>query len=149
VSKLLRRQDWRTRLGAWATTQVGKQFVWGQTDCASLAREALCQMFGRDLIPVAVDYSTAYGATRALAQFGDIGSYLEELGAERTTPAFLRAGDIVLMDEPTEAVGGVALMICLDSRRCLMTGPNGVSETLLANDAAAAVYSLWEVVTSG
>src|SRR3970040_964587 len=95
-----RRLDWRSRLHAWGTAQVGKPFVWGETDCGSLSRKALEMMFGVDIMPVLPVYNSWSEAVVAKHQVARFGSFLTKLGALEGEPAFMRAGDIVVAPEP-------------------------------------------------
>lgn len=138
-----RRLDWRSRILAWSQAQVGKPLVWGQTDCAALARTAIVQMFGEAAEEILPRWKTAREALTILQERGSIGTILEELGADKLSVPFLRAGDLVVSSEPEEAVGGQSVMVCIDRTQCLAGTSHGVVMT--APGTNAVVYSLWEL----
>lgn len=135
--------EWRSRLLAWADTVDGKPFVWGETDCGSLARAALAECFGVDVAPSLPQWSTAKQAAAVLKKRTVI-DILTALGAEQRPIAFARTGDIIIMTEADE-VGGVALGVWLDAAVLLSsrTGVHTVAHPILPLDAVAC--SLWEV----
>lgn len=47
-----RRRDWRSRTIVWAARQRGRRYVWGETDCASMVRGFLDQVYGVELFPL-------------------------------------------------------------------------------------------------
>lgn len=137
--------NWRSRLHEWAVSQVGKSFTWGETDCASLAREALRVMFDTEVISLPAWRSASEGVA-TLAAHGAIPAILERVGGGQWTgPAFLRAGDLVVLPNNEEGVGAYAMMVCVDARQCLGSGPGGVYLTNLPLDCDARVFSVWEI----
>lgn len=130
----------------------GSSFEWGKTDCASLTRAALAQMFGVEVFPSLPQWSTAREALTVLHEHGTVGSILEKAGAICTTRAYLRAGDIIVTQEPEEEVGRTALLVCIDEAWCLAGGRKGVQlvppPAYLDFDERC-VYSLWEIADRG
>lgn len=146
---LYRQRQWRTMLRRFADTEHGKAFVWGETDCASLARRALVSMFGaalEDRFPT--PWNSALTAQTALESAVSVDAWLRSIGAVVHPINFMRAGDIVVQPELEEIVGQIAVMVCIDGTECLTTGKqSGVSFTRVPRDAT--IYSLWEVVLDG
>lgn len=140
---LSRQRDWRAQLHRWARQQLGAPFVWGETDCASLARQALTVMFGEDLLPELPRWSTAREAVAVLAQHGAGVGLLVALGAQEVSLSFIRAGDIVVTEEVEETVGHAAYMVCLDRLQCITSTTDGVG--VLNAEPPCRVFSLWEV----
>lgn len=120
-------------------------FEWGRTDCGSLVRAALVLMFGAALDERLPRWDSRSSALRALASVGSVADLLCRLGAEPRTLPFLRAGDVLVREEDSE-VGRVALMVCVDGRRCLASTPNGVVWADAPDDAR--VLSLWGAVVA-
>lgn len=139
--------DWRTRLVSWAAAQIDRPFEWGSTDCASLARAALVQMFGEDVVPAVPTYATAREALRAWAAYGPVGFALEQIGASTTLLPFMRAGDIIVVHEEAEDVGQEAVLVCIDYGWCITSSVDGV--IVATPEEPCTVYSLWEVVPHG
>lgn len=144
---MVRQQDWSSKLQAWATAQLGKSFVWGETDCCALARAALIEMFGPFIAVHLPQWNSIRGAGLILQIRGSVGAVLEELGAERTSVPFMRAGDIVISAEPREEIGSRAVMVCINGQQCLAGTREGVSMMIPPPDSI--VYSLWEVKFRG
>ncbi len=139
-----RRVDWRSRLLCWSALQVGRPFVWGQTDCATLGRSALTEIFGVDVMPWLPTWHSAREAVQVVQTYGPVESILEKLGACGVSSAFMRAGDLVVMREPEEEIGRVAIMVCIDGRECIVSRHTGVVlERLPLLVEGAQAYSLW------
>lgn len=148
--KITRELEWRSRLHAWAASQTGRPLIWGETDCGALARQALATMFGREVLPSLPAWESALQATRVQAAHGPMGIILAAAGADVVPLAFMRAGDIVVHEDPEEAAGREAAFVCLDGRHCIGSTKDGVRQfriELAAEDCV--VYSLWELVVDG
>ncbi len=143
ASIVFRHPRWRTRLLAWAQAVRGQPYVWGQTDCAALARAALYEMFCRDVAPQVPTWTSKRTALRILNIVGGIDALLRSLGAEVVTLPFVRAGDIIVTapDDRTDPLG----MLIYTDPWCVSatpeTGVAWVARTALAADSR--VYSLW------
>lgn len=138
-----RLQDWRSHLVKYAAEIEGKPFEWGSTDCGSVARRALIEMFGPAMAMEIPIWTSVREALLILEQLGSLEEYLLELGAEKASPAFVRAGDILISNEPEEEVGRQAIMVCIDGSSCIASSKEGVFRCQVPQNAK--VYSLWEV----
>lgn len=99
----LRQRHWETRLVAWADTVLGKPYVWGETDCLSLAATAVREITGTPL-PVP-SYRSALAArqevARVLEEHETIGAALQHHGARWIgSAAWAQPGDLLVW-EPT------------------------------------------------
>jgi len=142
--------NWRSRLIDWGLSLQGQPFAWGKTDCATLAREALRQCFGRDVAPYLGEWTTARQAQARLTKY-PFREQLEALKAEEVSVSFLRAGDILVAPEPDEKMGQMSVMVCLDAHHVLgVSRTDGVRIGLLgAVPDGTKVYSVWEVPDNG
>lgn len=148
--RIHRQHDWRSRLHRYAGERVGQSFQWGESDCGTLARNALAELFGRDVMPILPRWHSAREALAILETHGTFGQILTALDPLVTTPAFMRSGDLLVCEEPDEEVGRESLLVCLDGRQCLSSGKEGVfTMTLTVEEARLTVYSLWEVSVDG
>lgn len=142
-----RHPQWRTRLLAWADGVRGQPYAWGRTDCASLARAALDEMFCRSVTAHIPRWTSKRTALRALADVGGIDTALRGLGAELVTLPFARAGDIIVTTDPDDPEHGVLVYVdpwCVGS-----SGETGVQWVARAQlDPDSRVYTLWEVKPS-
>ena len=142
-------RNWRTRLIAWSTAQVGRPFVWGETDCAALVRAALTECFDRDVVPEVPSWHSKKEALRVLRAHDPVKT-LEALGATRTTIGFARGGDIVSMRAEADEVGGVALGVWVDGFCLVPSVKHGVTRVnAISMPRDAVVLSLWEVPVDG
>lgn len=95
---MLRQANWWVRLGELAKELVGKDFVWGETDCVTIARLSLAAQFGED--PIAeltnVAYTTKGGATRAFNKLGSLGEMALKAGAREIPARRARDGDFLV-----------------------------------------------------
>lgn len=80
--------DWRPRLVAWVEVTAREQaaFVWGQTDCFSLVRQAWAVQFGRDVVaPFIQSWDSLRGAVAAwqdvTARYHGIDGLMAAVGA--------------------------------------------------------------------
>lgn len=139
----LRRKDWRTRLHQWARAMRGQPREWGRTDCGALARGALMTMFGRDVLAHVPSWTTSREAARVHRQVGSIAKVLDALATEKHTDLnFLHAGDLIVSTEMGESLGQESVAVCVDSRQCLISTPDGVEWDL---PSPGTVYRVWQV----
>lgn len=97
-----RLSDWRARLNETIEASRRTPFVWGQSDCAIFAADAIRAVTGEDIAAgYRGTYSDAAGALQALqdAGFADLAemavAYLPEV-----EPIMAQAGDIVALPSP-------------------------------------------------
>lgn len=93
-----RRNDWETRLSAWAQSRLGAPLVYGETDCLMLSFEAVDAMAGSDLAghwrgrwtseADGIRYMIKHG-TNIVAELHDAGLYDVDAG-------FQQPGDIIV-----------------------------------------------------
>lgn len=85
MRKLQRRPDWRAVLHEWARTVQGKPYVWGETDCVSLTRNLLAQLFGEDLFPTIPQLHSFREAVKLFRRI-DFNEVLQNVGARQLPP---------------------------------------------------------------
>lgn len=106
-------------LTRWADKEVGKPFIWGETDCGSLTRRAHVAMFGRDVFPIP-HWSSKREASSVLRKYGGVEDILKKQAVEDPQGlGFVQAGDVVVTSASKEVIGRRSLYVCLDGRRCL------------------------------
>lgn len=96
---MIRVVNWDVNLLLWATAQSGQPFLWGITDCGSLARGALDVMYGGSVID-AWPYHTKREALRVHAETGGVEAVLRAHGAYDIGIMFAQQGDFVIEREP-------------------------------------------------
>lgn len=142
---MIRLRDWRRRLTTWASQQVGLPFVWGETDCASLVRSALTEMYGADVFPHLPKWTTAREALAVLQAHGSVEAILLNAGAELVTMPFIRAGDIVVLPDQEDRV---SCIVCVDGLACITASSRqGVIQIPRPPvvDNPRCVYTVWEI----
>lgn len=107
---MLRQANWWVRLGELAKELVGKDFVWGETDCVTIARRALAAQFGEDPIVelTNVTYTTKGGATRAFNTLGSLGAMALKAGAREIPARRARDGDFLIFPKAEQTYENVA-----------------------------------------
>lgn len=118
--------DWEIALAAFARTQCGQPFVWGQTNCVSLAFRALDAMCGSNL--QALHWRSMRSQTRALAwvrRHGLAGlvDVLQGAGLVLVPRNFEQPGDVCLVNLPGPTIGA---SVVLGRLRLSSTSEEGV-----------------------
>lgn len=123
---MTRREDWRSRLGAYVTSVRAKPYAFGEQDCWLFVAGAIEAMTGTDhAAKHRGRYKTARGALGIMKRAGAddmaafAGLHLEEIEA----PVFAQIGDVVAI--PTDDAFGYSLGI-LNGERILVVTPNGI-----------------------
>jgi len=134
VHTCARLPDWELRLAAFARAQCGQPFVWGQTNCVSLALRALDAMHGSNL--QALHWRSMRSQTRALAWVHRNGlaglvEVLQGAGLVQVPRNFEQPGDVCLVNLPGPTIGASVVL----GRLHLSSTLNGVG--LFSPDALA------------
>ncbi len=101
------RSNWDVHLFRWADKVVGRPFVWGETDCATLVRAAHVVMYGTDVFGWPT-YRSKLGATKARKKVGGILPALQRV-CTAVGRRFARDGDIVVITHEGEYGMGIVL----------------------------------------
>lgn len=89
--------NWDIKLMELALAVVGQPFTWGETDCASLVRRAMTEMYGEDPWAGAfAGYDSLLSAQKALRDSGGVAAQLRALKAEEIPRNFLQQGDVLI-----------------------------------------------------
>lgn len=93
---MIRAEHWDRLLVEWAQLRLNRAFAWGETDCATLVREAVQVMTGR---PFATDiaYRSITGAARTWLRTGGTAAYLRHAGLTPVPLVEMRHGDIMVV----------------------------------------------------
>lgn len=139
-----RLRDWELRLVDWANVVRGKSYVWGKTDCGSLARQVLETMFGVD--PTAAwlpPWEDSRSALRSLAYVDGLSGVFTMLGGEPQPITRMQNGALIVEDEDSDAF---ALSVYVYPT-VIRTHPNtGVVWTKPNTvDPAGTCYNLWRI----
>jgi hypothetical protein len=102
---MIRVPNWNVRLVELANEVLGKPFVWGETDCASVARRAVAVMYEDDPVAqhIKVTYTTKVGAARAFKKIGSMIDILLAAGAKEVRPDLTQDGDIMVFPKNENA----------------------------------------------
>jgi hypothetical protein len=135
--------NWRSLLRTWADEQIGRPFVWGETDCCALTRGALSVMFGFDVVARQLGelrWTRSVEAYRVFHRLGgDINRVFAGFGAEeRMFARSTRAGDLIVVPSD-ERVG----------RFCVLVSVDGINECLLSTRDAGVIAAPLAAVTGG
>jgi len=135
----LRAMTWDTNLVLYVDSIVGQPFEWGRTDCATIVREALRSMYGKDMLGIGT-WTTKTGATRMLKKIGSYNDALAGAGAHEVPIRFRQRGDVailpggdcdgfpglgVVVRAGVLTVDDVVMILPLESEATIMRFPNG------------------------
>lgn len=124
MTKLMRFNDWPTRLHAAIEARRSMPFTWGKNDCCMFAADLVKAMTGGDIAAKwRGAYSDAVGAALAIKRGGGIAGLVESVSAEfglRELPsvAYAQRGDLVEIDIEHTAgdAAGPALGVCVGAQ---------------------------------
>lgn len=106
----LRVRNWDVELVRWGSTQVGRPYEWGETDCGALVRWALTVMYGAD--PLAGPGWTGFKSAVAwLKKAGGAELLLQHLHGYEIGRLFAQGGDVVLFPGDHEGLPRFAVML--------------------------------------
>src|SRR4051812_39369367 len=88
--------NWDVQLAVWASAQRGRPFIWGETDCGTLVREAHRVMYGEDLYGFLGEWTSPVAAGRILAERGGFSGILASLDAELVPIGLVQSGDVLV-----------------------------------------------------
>jgi hypothetical protein len=94
--------NWDVLLAEWAAAQVGRPFVWGETDCVSLTCAGLAVVLGRPFFPKPA-YSSEAAAKQLVPFGGRLGQQLALLG-RRVPELMAQSADVVVI--PADETAG-------------------------------------------
>lgn len=98
VAQLARVPNWDMRLIKWARGLVDEPYVWGLTDCGSLARGALWALYEADPLGD-LSWDSEETALEALEALGGLETALREVGARELPIRFAQSGDLLVERE--------------------------------------------------
>uniref|UniRef100_A0A6M3XTJ9 DUF6950 domain-containing protein n=1 Tax=viral metagenome TaxID=1070528 RepID=A0A6M3XTJ9_9ZZZZ len=133
----MRCPGWEYSLVAYANAQLGRPFLWGETDCFSLAREALGVILAPNPLANVPGYTSREEADEVAGAVLDVADALERLGAYSRPISFAQQGDVVTI--PGDDGSGLPRFgFVPDGRGRLMTSdPTGGVEILPLHNAPA------------
>lgn len=97
--KLVRHDDWRPRMHAHHATAIGKEFKWGEHDCAKYAASHVYAITGEQFGDEITGYTTAIGALKKLKENGhdDLKSLVAKHLPE-VLNSYAHVGDLALLE---------------------------------------------------
>jgi len=119
-----RRAGWEFSLVEYAMAQRGRPFVWGDTDCFSLARGALEVVYESDPLADVGAYGSASEAGAVLRAVGHPADALRERGATLVPLGMAQQGDLLLMPGD-DGTGHPRFAVVVDGRGHVLTSSVG------------------------
>lgn len=92
-------ENWDSFLVEYANNMVGKEFVWGKTDCATLARRGLMVILGRNPWRGHIKVWRSKAAALRASKTVDPIAIFNDSGAREIDRGFISAGDIAIGPE--------------------------------------------------
>jgi hypothetical protein len=116
-------RNWDVQVTHWAIAQVGKPFVWGETDCVSLLRGLMRCLYGKTYGP-ALEYHTLREALNVEEQTGGARKVVLDLEPTVLPLSYASTGDVLIDQrregDPFEAV------LCVITDKALFSEPDSV-----------------------
>lgn len=89
-----RLNNWDLLAVEWAMSQIGRPFLWGETDCASLVRGMLLAMYGEEPFGDTPPYRDHLEALEIIRSRGSVLEHLVRIGATPHALPFAQTGDV-------------------------------------------------------
>lgn len=117
--------NWRPALITLARELNGQAYVWGSTDCASVALRAYASMYHQSPFNGIGKMSTKRTIMRKLSQVGNIIDWLETRGFYRVDKMFAQCGDLAIECEEGRDIPSISII--LGSNALVIDEEDGVS----------------------
>lgn len=116
----MRRADWEYLLVEYAVAQRGRPFVWGETDCFALVREALSVVYDPSPLADVPYYFDRPSALLVLRETGDVSEALHVLGGRCAPARLAQQGDLLAMPG-NDGLGLARFAVVVDGRGHVLT----------------------------
>jgi hypothetical protein len=131
--------DWEVRLSQWGIEHAGLPFAWGETDCASLVRDAMRVLYDRDVWESPTWYDSLASAYQTLQLVGGAPAWLLAHGATRMPLAFAQPSDVLVTPaDPTDMAD--SLFVIVSHGRMLRTHPDELTKIVTTSRAIDTSY---------
>ena len=128
------------RLLEFMHAEMGRPYLWGDTDCGSLVRRATAVVYGADLFDDVPAWTDRDGAEQAQQATGGVRALMLAMGARMLPLAYAQTGDVVV--GPTE--DGFPFAGVVIDRRVFTASPDaGVFAHALAECPPGAELLRW------
>lgn len=114
--------NWDHKLVRFAERERGRDYIWGETDCASLVQRALQVIYDEDKFPDAPGWTTEIGAKRAIRKVENVRDYVLNHGGVKADDNFKSSGDIVYGLSNQNGMPGLGIVV--DVNKILTSAPN-------------------------
>lgn len=128
---MTRRHDWEFLLVEFAQAQLGRPFRWGETDCFSLAREALGVVHDPNPLEDVPHYFDRESAASVLHEAGHPADALRARGATLVPLGMAQQGDL-LVPHGDGHDGLARFAVVVDGRGHVLTSSAGAGVELVA-----------------
>lgn len=86
------------KLIEWVNTQLGKPYIWGETDCGSLVRKGLNIVFGTDRFINTPAWDSEVVCRKIWDDLGGVDKAFLGFGARKTKGTFAQTGDVAVLE---------------------------------------------------
>lgn len=107
----MRTRNWDVKIRDFARAHIGREFVWGETDCVSFVRSALEIIYDEDVFEPVMpgNWATKIGAMRVYSKIDSFHDLLLGAGFVEIPKTVARDGDIIVA--PGEGYENIAMII--------------------------------------
>lgn len=134
----MRVNNYNRLLVEWADRQLGKPYVWGKTDCGTIAREGLAVMLGQDPFPGLPSWNSEAEMRSVWGVLGGSDAGFVHFGAKRIEPNYAQTGDVILVR--IKDIEASALIIDNKMLFCFFDKGVGYRKTVSINNKHYRIY---------
>lgn len=97
-SKSMKIDNYDYKLIEWVNTQLGKPYIWGETDCGSLVRKGLNIIYGKDKFNDIPSWDTEEICRKIWDDLGGADKAFLDFGAKKIKGTFAQTGDVAVLE---------------------------------------------------
>ena len=86
------------KLIEWVNIQLGKPYIWGETDCGSLVRKGLNIVYGKDCFGYILAWDSEVECRKIWDDLGGVDKAFLDFGARKIKGTFAQTGDVAILE---------------------------------------------------
>lgn len=90
--------NYNSKLIEWINTQIGKPYIWGETDCGTLVRKGLTIILNRDPFPDILSWDNELICREIWDKLNGVDNAFISFGAKKILGTFAQTGDVAVLE---------------------------------------------------
>ncbi len=86
------------KLIEWVNTQLGKPYIWGETDCGTLVRKGLNIVYKKDCFHDTASWSSETECRKIWDDLGGVDKAFLDFGAKKIKGTYAQTGDVAVLE---------------------------------------------------